>query len=63
MLTFSQKHYRKVAKWLGQMEDIDSFVQMLTEKFGRFFKQDNDKFDFKKFQSTVTREREGKTNV
>lgn len=57
--TFSRKHYLSIAKWLGRMEETDELVQLLTNKFGAFFLTDNPNFNFTRFQSRVTREREG----
>ena len=62
MSTFSQKHYSKIAKFLGNLSEPDEFVQILTERFGQFFLGDNERFNFKRFQSAVTREREGTYN-
>lgn len=61
--TFSLKQYREIAKMLGRLEEKDELVEVLTRKFGMFFLRDNPKFDFRRFQSAVTREREGAYRV
>ncbi len=54
-------HYNAVAKIIGNLPVLpDVAVQTITEEFGKAFELDNDRFDFKQFQSAVTRVREGK---
>jgi hypothetical protein len=60
MPVFTREHYREIAKLLGSMNEPDQLVQLLTDKFGEFFEKDSEKFNFKNFQSAVTREREGR---
>lgn len=60
MPVFNYKHHLAFAKLLGQMKESDKLVQLLTNKFGEFFEKDNESFNFKNFQSAVTREREGR---
>lgn len=57
--TFKMIQWMRIAKMLGQMRESDEMVQFLTEKFGAFFLGDNPRFNYKWFQSRVTREREG----
>lgn len=59
MPVFYPKHHREVARLLGELDRHDSIVQDLTEEFGKFFQTDNENFNFGKFQSMVTRVREG----
>ena len=60
MPTFTQKHHRALAELLGNLDRHDSIVQDLVDKFGEFLEKDNEKFSFKRFQSYVTRIREGR---
>ena len=58
--TFYCKHHQEVAALLGNSDYKDELVQDLTNKFGEFFQKDNERFDFTRFQSMVTRVREGR---
>ena len=61
MSKFSRKHYTFIAKTIGDLPVLsDQCVQVVVEEFGKAFEQDSELFDFKRFQSAVTREREGR---
>lgn len=60
MSVFTAKHHKAIAELLGNLDRHDSIVQDLTEKFGEFLEKDNERFNFKRFQSYVTRVREGR---
>ena len=59
MSTFSHKHYQAIGKVLVDARLPDEQLQTLVDKFGYFFSGDNPRFDFKKWQSYVTRLVEG----
>jgi hypothetical protein len=60
MPVFTSKHHRALAELLGNLDRHDSIVQDLTERFGEFLEKDNERFNFKRFQSYVSRVREGR---
>ena len=60
MPVFAPKHHKAIAEFLGNLDHHDSIVQDLTDKFGEFLDKDNERFEFKRFQSYVARVREGR---
>lgn len=60
MSLYQTRHYKDIAELLGRLWLPDQAVQILTEEFGSHFQNDSDNFDFKQFQSYVTRMREGR---
>ena len=61
MPTFHQRHFNYIAEIIGNLPVLsDQSVQVIVEEFGKAFELDNEKFDFQRFQSKVTRVREGK---
>ena len=61
MPTFYQQHFNKVAEIIGNLPVLsDQCVQVVVEEFGKAFELNNEKFNFKHFQSKVTRVREGR---
>ena len=60
MSVFTTKHHKTIAELLGNLNRHDTIVQDLVDRFGEFLEKDNEKFSFKRFQSYVTRIREGK---
>ena len=61
MPKFSTKHYIALAEIIGNLPVLsDQSVQVIVEEFGKAFELDNEKFNFQKFQSYVTRVREGR---
>jgi len=59
MTLFNYRHYNQIATLLGSLNEPTQLIQQLTNKFGEFFEKDNERFDFKRFQSKVTRVWEG----
>ena len=61
MPTFHQRHFNYIAEIIGNLPVLsDQCIQVITEEFGKAFESDNKEFDWKDFQSKVTRVREGK---
>ena len=61
MPTFHQQHFNYIAEIIGNLPVLsDQCVQVVVEEFGKVFERDNEKFDFQRFQSKVTRVREGR---
>ena len=56
---FYARHYREVAKLLATSTEPDNTIQAMTELFGQHFQNDNPQFDWKRWQSYLTRCREG----
>ena len=61
MSAFYYPHHIRVAKIIGNLPVLsDQCVQVIVEEFGKAFELNNEKFDFQRFQSKVTRVREGR---
>jgi len=61
MTKFHQRHFNYVAEIIGNLPVLsDQSVQVIVEEFGKAFELNNEKFDFQRFQSKVTRVREGR---
>lgn len=61
MSYFNTWHHVKIAQIIGGLSKSipDNIVQEITDEFGRQFENDNVRFDFKRFQKAVTRQRGG----
>ena len=61
MPAFYYPHHIRVAKIIGNLPVLsDQCIQVITEEFGKAFESDNKEFDWKDFQSKITRVREGR---
>ena len=60
---FYRKQYKEIAKLIATFYAPDNIIQELTNSFGRMFSKDSTKFDFTRFQSLVTRLKEGSSYV
>ena len=61
MTKFYQRHFNYIAEIIGNLPVLsDQCVQVIVEEFGKAFELNNEKFDFQRFQSKVTRVREGR---
>lgn len=59
MSLYKIKQHQDIARFLGRLSLPDQTIQTLTNEFGKHFEEDSPSFNFRWFQSIVTREKEG----
>jgi len=62
MARFTKKHYEEVAKFLSEIEYYSVTKSWITQGLAKMFKEDNPKFNIKKFLKASNVSMEGKDN-